>query len=165
MARFTRVDRGMELVLEAAEVEVLSTLAGGLATRLEGSTGSLRDDDILRLLAPDVSRGDRDVDAELRAMLHPELLTDRATRLRDLTARLADWRSETGDVRAVLDRDAAMRVVEALNDLRLALAATVGLDAVDRADLEEDPARADTLRLLDALAWLQGGLIEFVDND
>jgi hypothetical protein len=59
---------------------------------------------------------------------------------------------------------AAMRVVEALNDLRLALAATIGLDAVDRADLEEDPARADTLRLLDALAWLQGGLIEFVED-
>jgi ADP-ribose pyrophosphatase YjhB (NUDIX family) len=32
-------------ILEAAEVEVLSTLAGGLATRLEGSTGRLRDDD------------------------------------------------------------------------------------------------------------------------
>jgi len=165
MARLERVEHGMRLVLEAAEVDVLSTLADGLATRLEGSSGGSTDDGVLRLLAPDVSRGDREVDAELRAMLHPELLSDRAARLRDLTQRLADWRSDTGDVGTVLDRAAAMRVVETLNDLRLALAATIGLDAFDRDDRAEDPATADTLRLLDALAWLQGGLIEFVDRD
>jgi len=165
MARLERAADGMHLRLESPEVDVLGSLSTGLAARLEDGPSTSEDAGLFRLLAPDLSRGDAAIDAELRAMLHPDLLSARAARLRDLDAQLTTWRSDAGDLHAVLDRDAAMRLVEALNDLRLALAATVGLDTIERDDIAEDDERSDALRLMDALAWLQGGLIEFVDHD
>lgn len=100
-------------------------------------------------------------------MLRDELLGIRVVRLDDL-AELLRAEEPSRDVDGfdrVLDRGTAMQVVEALNDLRLALAATIGFDGTLRDELPDGDHRADAVRLMDALAWLQGGLIEYVETD
>jgi hypothetical protein len=167
MAALERTDAGMRLRLAGEEVEVVASLAEGLAIRLTHASdaSTVSRDDVVDRLAPTVSRGDPDVDAELRGMLRDELLTTRATRLRDLAALLRSGGDGSDGLDLVVDRDGAMRIVEALNDLRLALAATVGYDDLVREELVEGDQRADAVRLMDALAWLQGGLIDFIEAD
>ena len=165
MAGLERSDGGVTLRLAEEEVDVLASLAEGLAIRLadptpDGDAG----DELLERLAPTASRGDAELDAELRALLREDLMTSRVERLRDLAAGLRGGLASGAYVRT-LDRDEAMRVVEALNDLRIALAATIGYEDLARGDLPTEDPRIDAMRLMDALAWLQGGLIEYVDGD
>jgi hypothetical protein len=164
MARLEPAGERVRLQLAREEVDVLVSLAEGLARRLADVDGR-EEDEVLRRLAPEVSRGDAEVDAELRAMLRPDLLSSRAARLHDLAALLRPGNEPRDDgLDRLLERDEAMRTVEALNDLRIALAATIGYETIERDDLAPDDPREDAVRLMDALAWLQGGLIEFVDR-
>lgn len=167
MAGLERVAGGMRLMLEATEVAVLVTLAEDLARRA-GQTPPGDSDPVLDRLAPTTSKGDAAADAELRPLLREELLDLRVRRLADLVALLDD--EEHGrdghGLDKVLDHAVALRSVEALNDLRLALAASIGYEEPNRsARVDDDAQRADTVRLMDALAWLQGGLIDFVASD
>lgn len=160
MARFERHDGGLGLHLDAAEVQVLASLARGVGERV-GTARTRPDevDDALAPLLPPASRGDDTVDAELRGMLRDELLAGREDRLGAFVALLeADGAAHDG-LDVIFDPDLAMRTVEALNDLRLALAAA----APQLRGAADGQADAGTARLLDALAWLQGGLIEFID--
>jgi hypothetical protein len=157
---------GVRLVLDAQEVDVLASLAHGLAVRVADAQGTATDDPVIARFAPTVSRGDHDLDAELRAMLRGDLLSRREERLLAFADELRAWQgAESADLDHRLDRDAAMRAVEALNDLRLALATTIGFDEDLRRTLEDEDPRAEAVRLMDALAWLQGGLIESIDLD
>lgn len=160
MARFAPRDDGLGLHLEAAEVQVLASLARGLRDRV--ATARTRPDvvdDALAPLLPAASRDDEAVDAELRPMLRDELLGGREERL-EAFVRLIEAEDAARVGRDVtFDSTTAMRTVEALNDLRLALAAATP-HLRGAADGEAD---ADTARLLDALAWLQGALIDFID--
>ncbi len=166
MARLHRDGDAMLLTLDADEVEVLASLAAGLATRVEDAARGGSVDAVIERLTPRVTRGDDELDAELRAMLRDDLLSTRAQRLQAFAEELRAQQAGTvGDVGRRLDRDAAMRIIEALNDVRLALATTIGLDDTLRDELQADDPRLDAIGLMDALAWLQGGLIEFVDGD
>lgn len=166
MAGLERVHDGIRLRLDATEVDVVASLAEGLARRAEGGDAG-HPDAVLDRLAPIASRGDATADAELRPMLRDELLGIRVARLDGLVDLLRGAATDQEEVGfdSILDRDTAMRVVEALNDLRLALAATIGFEEGLRDGLREDDHRADAIRLMDALAWLQGGLIEYVEID
>jgi hypothetical protein len=166
MARLHRETDAIHLILEADEVDVLTTLATGLARRVTEALHGSDDDVIIDRFAPTVSRGSADLDAELRSMLRGDLLSTRAERLAAFADELrASQERGSGVVDRSLDRDAALRVVESLNDLRLALATTIGYDDGSREVVGPDDARWDAVGLMDALAWLQGGLIEFVDGD
>lgn len=165
MAGLERTDDGVTLRLAEEEVDVLASLAEGLAVRLADPTpdGDDAGDELLARLAPTASRGDTELDAELRGLLREDLMTSRVARLQDLATGLRGG-VESGAYVRTLDRDEAMRVVEALNDLRIALAATIGFEEIARGDLPDEDPRQDAMRLMDALAWLQGGLIEYVDG-
>jgi hypothetical protein len=166
MARLNRDGDAMLLTLDVQEVEVLASLASGLATRVSDAVSSGSRDAVTERLAPRVSRGDEDLDAELREMLRGDLLSSRTSRLQAFAAQLRSAQvGMDGAVEHRLDRDAAMRVIEALNDVRIALATTIGFDDALRVDLQTDDPRLEAIGLMDALAWLQGGLIEFVDGD
>ena len=164
MAGLERGPEGATLRLGADEVDVVASLAEGLAARLADPAPDDQDDPLLDRLAPTASRGDAALDAELRALLRGDLVSSRVARLRDLAAGLRGG-LEGGVYVRTLDRGEAMRIVEALNDLRLALAESIGYEALARDQPAPDDARHDVLRLMDALAWLQGGLIEYVDGD
>lgn len=168
MAGLDRTDGGLRLRLDAAEVDVVASLAEGLARRLGDGASRPGSDVVLDRLAPPASRGDATADAEVRPMLRDELLGPRADRLQDLAALLRGDASVGGGDEGfdrLLDRPTAMRVVEALNDLRLALAATIGFESMARDAIERTGEHADAIGLMDALAWLQGGLIDYVDAD
>lgn len=166
MAVLRRHGDMLRLLLEADEVSVLVALLEELSRRVAAASAGAEPDAVIVRLTPTVSRGDAEVDAELRAMLRDELLETRTQRLGVLTSDLQAWAREAGGaVDRLLDRDGAMRIVETLNDLRLALATTIGYDEELRGSLEPDDARSDALALMDALAWMQGTLIEFVEGD
>jgi hypothetical protein len=166
MAQLHREADRMRLVLEPGEVEVLVSLAVGLAERLHRAVRDDMDDPVVSRLAPTVSRGDADVDAELRGMLRGDLLSVRAQRLVKFADDIRPPQAPAGSgLDRLLDRDAALSAVEALNDLRLALATTIGFDDHLREELDTDDPRREAVGLMDALAWMQGGLIEFVDAD
>jgi len=166
MARLRRDGDVLLLILGADEVEVLASLAEGLAARVGDASHGGPGDAIIERLTPTASRGDDALDAELRAMLRGDLLSGREARLSAFADELRSARaSATGDAEVTFDRETAMRAVEALNDVRLALATTVGLDLAPIRDVGPDDPRQEALLLIDALAWLQGGLIEYVDVD
>jgi hypothetical protein len=163
MAELRAVDDGLLLILDADEVALLDTLAASLLTRV--STGSWDPHDaILARFAPSASRGDAEVARELRGMLVDELMETRRARLAALRADLTTWSSGSGPgIAHRLDREEAERLIEVINDLRLALGASVGVESIERADLDPEDPRAGTLGLMDHLGWMQGRLIEFVE--
>jgi hypothetical protein len=165
MARLEPTPDGLRLHLDTEEVSVLVSLTGGLADRLRDADTDLTSDPVIDRLAPEVSRGDADVDRELRAMLRPELLATRSDRLDDLVAALGRWSAVDGTVQEVLTRPDAMKLIEALNDVRLALAVTIGYDQPSDETAGPSDRSTDAKHLMDALAWLQGGLIEFVEGE
>ncbi len=156
----------LRLQLAQDEVSVLVSLLDGLAGRVAAVSAGGEPDAVIARLIPTVSRGDAELDVELRAMLRDELLETRTQRLGALASDLRAWAAESGGaVDRALERDGAMRIVEALNDVRLALATTIGYDEELRESLDPDDARSDALVLMDALAWMQGTLIEFVEGE
>jgi len=165
MARMERSADSLRLVLGVDEVEILASLAEGLSARVGDATHGGLSDPIIERLTPTASRGDDELDAELRAMLRGDLLSGRAVRLSAFAAQLRAARTDaSGDVAVTYDRETALRAVEALNDVRLALATTIGLDDAPLQDVSPDDPRQDAMQLMDALAWLQGSLIEYVDG-
>lgn len=159
---------GVDVYFEPEEIEVVTGLLEGLAGRLAaaGSSDSPGEDRVIERFTSVVSHGDEDVDAELRQLLRDDLLEGRGGRLRTVSSLLDSAqpaaRGETE--RAVpLTWDTALMVVQALNDVRLALGAAVDIETLERDDVAEDDPRQSTLHLMDGLAWLQGALIELLD--
>jgi NADPH:quinone reductase-like Zn-dependent oxidoreductase len=162
MAELRPVDGGLRFVLDADEVHLIVTFAGSLAHRVSSRSGDAHDP-ILARFAPTASRGDEDAARELRAMMLDGLMDTRQARLEALCDALDSWGGGAG-VAHTLDRAEAERLVEVLNDLRLALGASVGIEALDRDELPVDDHRIDTLHLMDHLGWMQGRLIDFVES-
>jgi hypothetical protein len=162
VAELREVPDGLRLVLARDEVELLSSLASSLIVRLESDGGGPDEDPVIGRFTPTASRNDDAADRELRGMLAGDLLDQRRSRLGALVADLETWADSTGIVR-VLDVDAAIRLIETLNDLRLALGASIDVEALDRDSLPEGDPRTMTLQLMDHLGWMQGRLIDFID--
>jgi hypothetical protein len=164
MAELRAVEDGLLLVLDADEVSLLDTLAASVLTRV--STGSWDPHDaILARFAPPASRGDEEVARELRGMLVDELMEMRRGRLTALREDLATWSIESGPgIERRLSRQEAEHLIEVINDLRLALGASVGVESIEREELDPEDPRAATLGLMDHLGWMQGRLIEFVET-
>lgn len=165
MTRIEPHHDGVVLFLEPEEIEVVAGLLVHLAARL-ASAGATPDDRVIERFTSAVSHGDEDVDTELRQLFREELLEGRGGRLRSVSSLLDSARPpEPGQTeRAVtLTWDTALVVVQALNDVRLALGASVDVEALDRDDLDASDPRQPTLHLMDGLAWLQGGLIELLE--
>lgn len=160
MARVEPRDGGIGVDLDRTELALLVRLCEGLATRLRAGG----DDPVIDRLAPAASRGDAEADAELRRLLRSDLLDGRAERLVRLAAELTAWGGVDGGdaVRAVLDADAALLLLQGLNDVRLALGASIGIEALDRGTLGPDDRRTLTVALMDRLGALQQGLVELL---
>lgn len=162
MGRLEPVADGVRILLAPDEVDIVASLAEGLAARIAEPAHATGEDPVLDRFAPEVSRSDPELDREVREMLRGDLLGTRVARLRDLAATLRGSGPDGCD--EVFDREGAMRMVEGINDVRLALAATIGYEGPGPEVPADEGRRADTIHLMDALAWLQGGLIDFVDG-
>ena len=161
MARVGPGVGGIDVELEPSELDLLVRLCEGLAGRLRAGG----DDPVIERMAPPASRGDAEADAELRRLLRSDLLDGRAERLTRLAVELRSWRGDEGErgVRATLSADAALGLLQALNDVRLALGAGVGIEGLDRDTIGPDDPRYVSLALMDHLAGLQQGLVELLD--
>jgi len=148
---------------------------------LRGFEESIRepsDPAILRLL-PNAAPTDREVAAEFRRLTDGELRDTKVRRLRRIWDQLS-----TGSDEWVVPADEALATAAALTDVRLVLASRLGLKGDDDADrlhheidlathaLETDDEGALPIdhervwlgMLYQALTWLQGTLVDYLDG-
>ncbi len=161
-------------VVEDAEDELFRHLRG-----FEAALSDPEDPAVLRIL-PNAAPTDREVADEFRRFTEPELRATKLERLRVMWLAL----SEDGPEWEV-PADQAMATAAALTDVRLVLAARLGLDTDDDADalhreidmagqaiaagttgsLGVNPERVWLGMLYQALTWLQESLMSYVMRD
>lgn len=146
------------LVLRLEEVRMLRTLSHQLRRRLQ-SRGAGADPVVARLF-PQVVRGDDETDRSARALIHEDLLQERLAHLDELLSLLGDE-----DDHVDLVDDQPQLLLGVLNDLRLSLAVSAGLDQPrdERGELDEATERAAAL--LDWMAWWQERVLREIDPD
>lgn len=161
-------------VIEDAEEELFRHLRG-----FEAALSDPEDPAVLRIL-PNAAPTDREVADEFRRLTEPELRATKVDRLRVMWLAL----NEDGPEWEV-PADQAMATAAALTDVRLVLAARLGLDTDDDADalhreidlagqaiaegtaggLGVNPERVWLGMLYQALSWLQESLMSYVMRD
>ncbi|MFD1715079.1 DUF2017 family protein [Amnibacterium flavum] len=151
---FVRVGDLIERDFSAEEVDVLTSLAVGLDDTLDAAEG---DDPVLdRLLPAAYGDDDPEASAEFARFTRERIAEAKRGRLTRLLLLSAD---EHGDgSRLSLDEAAAQEWLLALNDIRLALAARIGVDRLG------DPRLGPIGDVYDWLGWLQSGLLDTVDG-
>jgi hypothetical protein len=146
--------------LEAFEVELLRTLVVSLAEVLAGRDP--RDAAVQRLFPATVS-GDDVADAELRGLIHDDLAGVKRAGLEALDRLLDGGTRKGAALRVELTPDDTLLVLGVLNDLRLAIGARVGIEDLDRQDVDPDSALGYRLAVMDHLGLWQELLLAIVD--
>lgn len=157
---FTRRGDGIRWTLQTWEPQLLRDLRDDLHRLVTQADG---DDPAVARLFPVASRGDDEADAELRRLIHDDLLAGRLAGLDALVEVLDRAEDRRGAPRVDLTEDEPALVLGVLNDVRLALGARIGVENVDREDVDEDHPLAPTLALMDHLAYLQESLLGALD--
>lgn len=157
---FKRHGDRIRMELEEFEVRILRELRDGLRQQLAHADSS---DPVIERLFPSAVRDDDLVDAEVRALIHDELLQSRLAGLDALTEILDRGTPHRGRLRCELEEDEPPLVLGVLNDLRLALGARVGVQHLDRDEVDEDHPAAWSIAVMDHFAWLQEQLIAVLD--
>ena len=146
--------------LEDFELELLRSLRTGLRALLDDPTPQ---DPVVQRLFPVAVVGDDAADAELRRLLWDDLLRDRLHGLDAVAAILARGQKHRGRFRVDLEEDEPTLVLGVLNDIRLTLGARLGIEHLDRDEVDEQHPAAPTLAVMDHLAWLQEDLLRVLD--
>jgi hypothetical protein len=120
-------------------------------------------DPVIERLFPTAVLGDPDADREVRALLSGELLGVRLAGLDALVAILDRGTSHRHGLRVELRDDEPLLVLGVLNDLRLAIGARVGIERLDRDQLDPEDPVAYRLAVIDHLAWWQEELLAIID--
>lgn len=157
---FRRQGDTIRMQLEAVEVDLLHAMRDGLREVLLGGDP---DDPVVRRLFPATVVGDDEADRELRRLLRDDLLQSRLSGLEELTDLLAHGVEHRGQLRVRLSPEEAALVLGVLNDLRLAVGAQVGIETLERDELDPDDPVAYRLAVMDHLAWLQEQLLAVLD--
>lgn len=121
------------------------------------------DDAAVARLFPRAVDGDEDADQELRHLIHDDLAATKREALEELD-RLLDGGVRKGrELRVRLDEEQQVLLLGVLNDLRLAIGARVGIEQLDRDEL--DPDHPDTYRVavMDHLGMWQELLLAHLD--
>jgi hypothetical protein len=116
---------GIRLSFNAAEAELLSTMAGQLAELLDGADDQT-DDPALERLLPDGYRDSPEDADEFRRFTQSELVDEKVASAQGIIASLAE-RTSSGGVQLMLTQSEAITWLRSLNDIRLALAARLGI--------------------------------------
>ena len=159
---FRRHGDGVRMQLDQVEVDLLRSLQQGLRDVLEG--GDL-EDPIVRRLFPSAVTGDEEADHELRDMIHDDLRLQRLSGLDALMGLIERGTRRGRQVRVDLDEEEPLLVLGVLNDLRLAIGAQVGIEELDREQLDPDDPATYRVAVMDHLAWLQEQLLHVLDPD
>lgn len=190
MSSVDDLDGGLLWRLRVDEHALLVVMLRELDVALDAPT----DDPVIQRLFPAALDGDEDEDAELRMLIASDLLLERHEAIRLLLAVLdrvevppeaRTWHEQavaatptdddgderTVDPTAIPTVDVELRdeepgvMLAVLNDLRLALAARVGLAAVELPQLvdERDERTRSLLDMMDHFAYFQMQLLRHID--
>lgn len=160
MARFRRRGGGVQADLERWEVGLIRELRDAIREAIEVPDV---EDPALHRLFPTVVPDDELEDAAARMQFHDSLLESKLAGLDALGEILDRARPHRDRLRVTLADDEPPLFLGVLNDLRLALAARIGMEHVERRDVDADDDRAQGLAIIDHLAWLQEQLVRLLD--
>ncbi len=159
-APFRRAGDVVRMELEEFEVHLLRELPAGLRALLELPDG---DDPVLNRLFPRAVVGSDDDDVELRRLMYDDLLQSRLEGLDALAAILDRGWLHRGRLRVDLIGDEPELFLGVLNDVRLTIGVRVGIEHIDREQVDEDHPALPMLAVMDHLAWMQEQLLRVID--
>lgn len=108
--------------------------------------------------------GDDQADAELRALIHEDLAGVKLEGVRSLAALVEGGTRRGRELRIDLDEDAALLVLGVLNDVRLAIGARVGIERLDRDEVDPHGEDGYRLAVMDHLGGWQELLLMVMDD-
>lgn len=155
-----RVGDRIRWTLSRLEVDLLRDLTRSLRALLDEGDGA---DPATARLFPRAVTGDDEADAELRGLIHEDLA---GVKLAGVTAvaELLESSSRKGRERRVdLGPDDALLVLGVLNDVRLAIGARVGIERLDRGEVDPDGEDGYRLAVMDHLGMWQELLLAELD--
>lgn len=160
----TKLSRDGALVVvrfESDEVAALQDLAGQLLALLSGGAPPYGADPVRDRLFPRAYLDPTEDAAEtdFQSVVHEDLVQAKSASVGALAASLRSAADGRGRVKLVLDPEGVQEWVAALNDVRLAIGAVIGVTE-DEFDVDEDDPRHAGFVTYDWLTWLQGSLVE-----
>ncbi|ROQ50491.1 uncharacterized protein DUF2017 [Rathayibacter sp. PhB152] len=172
MRSFRRDSSGAAVArFDREEAGILRHLAGEMLELLDrGTSEDARNDPALARLLPDAYRDDEEAAAEFRRFTAPDLAGRKMDDARAITAALdagegsghARVFAGLGEVAVRLEPPQALSWLRGLTDMRLALAARLGI--VDTDDVEPEDETGQAIRAVyDWLGSVQDGLVRAID--
>ncbi|MES2092375.1 MAG: DUF2017 domain-containing protein [Actinomycetota bacterium] len=159
MRGFRRSRHQFVAVFDPAEAGTLSMLASQLSDLIENRE-SEDDDPAMSRLLPDAYPDDAEASAEFRRFTADDLASRKSANARRIVADLAIASVATSATVVKVDAQAAQAWLRSLTDIRLTIAARLGIEEDD--DLgAEDPVLHD---LYDWLGFVQGSLVDCLDR-
>jgi hypothetical protein len=159
MRAFERSGDGFAAEFEPAEAAMLITLGGQITELVEARNAHDDDPAILRLL-PDAYPGDLEKSAEFRRFTVDDLANRKVANARQMAEALVAAAEATHPTKVQIDEQAAQAWIRSLTDIRLTIASRLGIER-DGDEPTDDP---DLLNLYDWLGFVQGSLIDVVDE-
>ena len=159
MKAFRRSRHQFVAVFNPDEASTLSLLASQVSDLIENRASLDSDPALLRLL-PDAYPDDAKASAEFRRFTADDLATRKAANARRIIADLAPAARATSATTVKVDAQSAQAWVRSLTDIRLTIAARLGIETDD--DVESgDAVWRD---LYDWLGFVQGSLVDCLDR-
>lgn len=154
--------RGKKIRAEFApeDVELLRSLQQGVRAALRNVDP---DDAVIARLFPPAVTGDARADEELRSLLRDDLMSSRRAGLDALVAILDRCKPVRDVLRVDLVDDEPLLMLGVLNDVRLAIGARVGIEHLERDQIEPDDPIYTRLVIMDLLGWWQEQLLDLLD--
>ncbi|ROS21949.1 uncharacterized protein DUF2017 [Rathayibacter sp. PhB127] len=172
MRSFRRDSSGAAVArFDREEAGILRHLAGEMLELLDrGTSEDARNDPALARLLPDAYRDDDEAAAEFRRFTAPDLAGRKMDDARAITAALdagegsghARVFAGLGEVAVRLEPPQALSWLRGLTDMRLALAARLGIVDTDAVEPEDETGQA-IRAVYDWLGSVQDGLVRAID--
>lgn len=164
MSRCKRTKRGVVMSFDPTEVAILEDLVGQVRAALTGGVPVHGSDPIRDRLFPRayVDPTEDRAEHDFQSVVHDDLVQAKSAAIEAMVAALHAHRTKKGGSEIALD-PAGMEIwLGALNDVRHALGAAVGLtdDRDPDADLDPGDPRAAVFAVLDWLGYLQSELLD-----
>ncbi|MBK5289903.1 MAG: DUF2017 family protein [Acidimicrobiia bacterium] len=164
MSGFKSTKRGVVVTLESGEVELLENLVGQVRAVLTGGVPEHGSDPVRDRLFPRayVDPTEDRAERDFQSVVHEDLVLAKSAAIEALVAGLDGGRTKRGTTEVTLDREGMEQWLAALNDVRLAFGAALGIteDRDPFEELPDDDPRAGGLAVLDWLGYLQSELLD-----
>jgi hypothetical protein len=156
---FRRSRHQFVAIFEPDEASTLSILASQVSDLIEDRSSHDSDPAMLRLL-PDAYPDDSEASAEFRRFTADDLASRKSSNARRIVADLAVAARAASATTVKVDAQAAQAWVRSLTDIRLTVAARLGIES----DGDLGSGDAVLLDLYDWLGFVQGSLVDCLDR-